>query len=196
MENLYSVIRYRYLLLLICMSILTGCATHPGHPTAVVPVDVDMSFVVESRLAFRHDNDAMSGRLIWRHSTHQDTIDIFSVFRHQLFAIERQGSHYQLSRGKEILISTTEVDQLTNDYFGYPIPLSQLSRWVLGIPVNDKISNREPLPYRVITSEGWILQYDEFSEVQNRAVPQRMSFSNEKMTIRFVVDSWILGEPQ
>lgn len=194
MESLYSFAFFRSLLCVIFAMALAACTTVPERPQNVQPVDRDIPFLIEARLVLRHQDEAVSVKIFWTHIATLDKIILSSPFGQQFAVIMRFGQRYRLIQDGKVQIETDNIDELTADYFGYPIPFAQLPAWLLGLPAREQIDRRAPLPYRVVTSDGWQLDYEEFIQAQAHWLPRKAIFSNGQTSVRFVIDRWGVGE--
>ena len=194
MESRYKPFWQSCFVLWCLLFLLTACQTVPVDYSKARSVDSDRAFYLEARIAVRDEDQAISGKMTWQHGIKSDNLALYSPFGQKVITIERAGARYRLTQGPRVLAETEKIDALIMQTIGYPIPVTQLHLWVLGVPVSQKTASQAPPPYSVLTADGWTLRYDEFKEINGYVLPVRMQFSNAKSSIKIAVDSWRLGE--
>src|ERR1035437_3823925 len=112
--------------------LLWGCAALPSSRGSVPSLDSLADFSLEGRFSLHHEEKNYSGRLTWRHVGLNNELLLLSPFGQGLAEIvtSESGARLTLSDGK--FYEAAEVETLTRQVLGFPLPLVQLTDWVRG----------------------------------------------------------------
>jgi len=145
-------------------------------------------FELSGRVAVRHGKDAASGRIFWRHSNDADELLITSPLGQGIARINRERDQYRLVTGDNTEYRAADAESLTEQAFGWRLPLDGLSDWVQaraspGRPAQVQGDADRGLELR---QDGWHVVYEEF----RGGKPFRMRLTRENLEIRLIVDQW------
>jgi len=171
--------------------VLTGCVL-PEQPYVAKPsVELsDTPFNASGRLSVLQDNRNLSANFRWRHAPPNDEVDITTPLGNTVAQIERTASGVILRAGSDIYQSD-DVDSLTQNLLGFPLPLAQLSWWLRGQAAPN--SEAEPQEKGIIQA-GWVIDF--YADDQPNATgfganyPRRVDLSREAIRLRFVTHEW------
>lgn len=195
-----------------CVVLLAaGCATltPPEAVTDNTPAverryndAIDLS----GRLSIRYEQDrreqAVHGSFTWNQSARHIVLSLLSPLGQTLATIDIKPGIAVLTQSGKAPMMAADVDVLTAQALGWPLPVSGLRDWLQGFgrsadgqpfvaqPSNDTV--------RFTTHDGWNLSYGEWQDnaaktASNR--PKRIDLARDTkqagpVAIRIVIDSW------
>ena len=146
-------------------------------------------FELSGRVAIRTGRDSVSGRIFWQHSDETDELLIASPLGQGIARISRGRDGFRLVTGDEREFHAADAESLTENAFGWRLPLTGLPDWVQGRASAGRSADwrrdaeGRPLELR---QDGWRVQYEAFRDAQ----PARLRMSRDDLEIRLAVDRW------
>jgi outer membrane lipoprotein LolB len=123
----------RGLLLTLAVSLLSGCAALSSAPPLASPSREALDhFALEGRFSLYHESRSVSGRLSWVHRGASSEVLLSSPFGQGMAEIVTDARGAQLKSADGKVFVAPDVETLTQDVLGYPLPLEQLADWVRG----------------------------------------------------------------
>jgi outer membrane lipoprotein LolB len=189
--------------------LLAACAslppsTAPSLPNTPASPGYHRAIELGGRLSVRYQarekEEALHGGFTWSQTASDATVTLLSPLGQTIAIIRSTPSGATLEQGGQPPRSATDVDTLTADTLGWPLPVSGLREWLQGYAVdnNGKIFTASPQTAEVLTRDGWRISYpawtdESTSPPQNR--PRRIDLARRTMeagdvSIRIVIDSW------
>ena len=178
--------------------LLSGCASLPA-PVAAPPLKqaVIPSFQLHGRISVRHDTQAFSGNLDWRHTPTEDSFLLLSPLGQGVARINRdaQGVRLQTSDGK--ILQAPDAESLTQRALGFALPLTGLAQWVQA----QAQSTDAQLRYgndgstEKLSEQGWQIEYFNYRPVDGGLLPAKIYMEGAGISLRLVVDSWQAPAP-
>ena len=178
-------------LMLSLFFILTGCVLPQKPYVANSGTDqADTPFNASGRLSVLQDSRNFSANFRWKHAPPNDDVDITTPLGNTVAQIERNASGVTLRAGSEVY-QANDVDSLTQNLLGFPLPLAQLSWWLRGqaAPSSEAESQEKG-----IIQAGWVIDF--YTEEQPNATgfganyPRRVDLSREAIRLCFVTHEW------
>lgn len=194
-----------------CLVMLAaGCATvAPPENTDNGPAierryndAIDLS----GRLSIRYEQDgrdqAVHGSFTWNQSARHIVLSLLSPLGQTLATIDIKPGIAVLTQSGKAPLSAADVDVLTEQALGWPLPVSGLRDWLQGFgrSADGKPFVAQPSrdTVRLTTRDGWNLSYGEWQdEAANTAKnhPKRIDLARETkqagpVSIRIVIDNW------
>jgi outer membrane lipoprotein LolB len=184
---------------------IAGCATVPGRPTVVPPVDLEAEraalraltrWHVEGRLAVTAGNDGWSGTFTWTQA--DDDLDF--RFRGPLgiggFRMQGDGSslHVETTNGEVFDLASPEEDLWAR--YGWSVPVTSMRHWMLGVPGEDAPAEErfaEDGRLAALEQRGWVVRYDGWSETAGLTLPRKLTMESEGVRVRVIAERWDLG---
>lgn len=119
--------------LVFCTLLLTACAVAPTSPGGASPSRAALNaFMMEGRFSLRNEDKNYAGRLSWRHEDGRDELLLSSPLGQGMAEIVSGPGGARLTASDGKVYSAVDVETLTRDVLGYPLPLTQLTDWVRG----------------------------------------------------------------
>lgn len=194
--------------------LVAACASvPPSSPTesgAAVPSASTRSRIFHDtidfggRLSVRYHSDqkeeGLHGSFIWTQTPAQTKITLLSPLGQALAVISVTPLGATLMQAGQPPRTATDVDELTAETLGWPLPVAGLRSWLQGFAIDN--SGRHfvatPRAMDVTTADGWQIRYanwadDVTSTSQNR--PKRIDLARYteqagNVSIRIVIDTW------
>lgn len=168
--------------------LLSACATHevPFRAPASVSAALDASFNVSGRLSANLDGKGHVANFDWRHEPPRDEVAINSPLGNTVAKVLRDDAGVTLlADGKRW--QADDVESLTQQVLGWPLPLSNLAWWIRGLPAPD-------LPSRVdadgaLEQQGWRIRFVRDAD-GDAGHPKRVEMQREGLIVKVVVQSW------
>ncbi|WP_292937464.1 lipoprotein insertase outer membrane protein LolB [Noviherbaspirillum sp.] len=189
------------------LSLLAGCASLSppatvDRPTAARPYHAAIDFT--GRLSVRYqgprNEEALHGSFLWSQTPASTKVSLLSPLGQTIAVIDVTPDGATLTENGQTLRSASDVDDLTAQTLGWPLPVAGLREWLQGFAL-DAGGRRfvaTPGAPEVMTKDGWRIRYanwqdDASSKVQYR--PKRIDLARlteqaGDVSIRIVIDSW------
>lgn len=197
-------------LLLLVPSVLLGCSSLPSYnervqtgPQAIstLPRFYQTKIDVNGRLSIRYENagkeESLHGNFIWQQDLEKTHITLRSPFGQTVANIEVTAAGATLVQGNRPPASANDADTLISQTLGWPIPISGLRNWLQGFGLN--MSGEKfiatPQATRLLTPDGWRIQYDSWQAEATQIRPKRIDLERQttqagNVAIRIVIDAW------
>jgi len=196
--------------LLLCASLLSGCATLSGS-TSSSSVDVQSlpqlsarqqhleqipQWSVSARLSVRYETQAWSGQMRWQQGAEDYLININAPLGQgamQLKSNPQFGVEMRLADGHVSYADNPQT--LLYDFTGWQIPMSGLQYWLRGIPMAGRVKAVElddSGRVSLLQQGDWQIQYKSYTDTRTIPMPRKLILKNGKLKIIVVVDHWNL----
>jgi outer membrane lipoprotein LolB len=151
-------------------------------------------FELGGRLAVRHGEQAVSGRIHWRHSEASDDLLITNPLGQGVARIARSGDEASLETSDARTYRAADAEALTEHILGWRLPIAGLPQWVRARALPGRPAEmRRDADQRVLElrQDGWRVEYLEYTGER----PTRLQLLRADIEIRLVIDSWQEGLP-
>ncbi len=169
-------------------------ASRPFHAT------IDLAGRLSVRYQGPRNEEALHGSFLWAQKPTQTTVTLLSPLGQTIAVIDVTPEGATFIQGGQPVRRASDVDALTAETLGWPLPVAGLRDWLQGFALD--ASGRRfiaaPEASNVSTRDGWRIHYanwqDESMPVfQNR--PKRIDLARfteqaGDVSIRIVIDSW------
>ncbi|MCL6264251.1 outer membrane lipoprotein LolB [Craterilacuibacter sp. RT1T] len=166
--------------------LLGGCASRelPFHaPQEAVPVDAP--FNLSGRLSVKAAGKGQLARFEWTHAPARDELSVNTPLGTTVARVTRDAEGVLLlADGKSW--HAADVETLTEQVLGWPLPLANLAWWVRGraapgVP-------HEFLADGALLQQGWTIRF--VSDEPGAAYPQRIDLVRDDISLRVVASEW------
>jgi outer membrane lipoprotein LolB len=163
--------------LLLCLLLLAGCATSPPlHPLPPRPAaDAITAFAFYGRLAVRQGESRHHMKIDWRHTAARDDILLATPLGQGVAEIVRDAVGARLTLADKRSFTADDWGMLAEQVFGFRLPLSATSRWLLGTPAD---------------AEGWRMRVIERESEAPDALPTVIELERDDIHVRLKIDEW------
>lgn len=178
--------------------LISGCANlEPAQqqkPDNAIVVQRNLEqFTLNGRFSVRFENQNYTGRLNWHHDAEGDRWLLSSPFGQGMGEITTGAAGATLKAADGRLISAPNVEDLTRQLLGAPLPLSNLLQWVTGAANQGVRQNDSFGRLKALAFEDWQLEYDYATEEEN-ALPSFIKVVRiGAFELRLRVDEWVLN---
>jgi outer membrane lipoprotein LolB len=189
---------FRFLLALL----LAGCAAMPAQQKMDEPeafqshlqkIRAINSFAIVGRIAVLTETKGFSGSMRWHHRAEGDDIAFYSPLGTQLGQLTADADGVTLTTGNQHTYHAKDAAELTQQNFGWSLPMAGLPDWVLGRPASGKA---EILTWDVaghithMKQNGWDIEYPAYQDAAGRQLPAKIVLKSPKLDLKLVVESW------
>ncbi|SCK09623.1 lipoprotein insertase outer membrane protein LolB [Vogesella sp. LIG4] len=170
-----------------CLLLLAACATTPevSHSMSAPAANVvDSPFSTSGRLAVNYQGRGQLASFDWQHSAGSDQLNVKTPIGTTVASLRRDASGVRLlADGQER--RATDVESLTEDTLGWPLPLSNLAWWARGLAAPG-IQAEQAADGR-LQQQGWLIRH---SQDATTHLPRRLELEREGLSIRLVFSDW------
>ncbi|HZW20944.1 lipoprotein insertase outer membrane protein LolB [Noviherbaspirillum sp.] len=183
--------------------LLTACATvpppAPGNAEAAAGRRFQETIDIGGRLSVRYfangKEEALHGSFTWSQTPARTTVTLLSPLGQVMAVIDVDAEGATLRQAGQPVRSAPDVDALTADTLGWPLPVSGLRDWLQGFAL-DASGRRvaaSPAHDQVTSRDGWRIHYVNWQDPENR--PKRIDLARSTqhagdVSLRIVIDSW------
>ncbi len=152
------------------------------------------AWTLEGRIAVKSGNEGWSANLFWEHDGGQERLRLYGPFGQGAVSIILQNQMIYINEGNGVVNSSRDPEELLTRKLGFSVPLGSLRYWVLGLPAPD-ISYQAELDdkggLKGFQQQAWVLGFENFENVGNFVMPQKMTIQGSQVRLRLVVDEWV-----
>lgn len=159
---------------LVLLLALAACGVNPPQAMRPAPAAVS-AFAFSGRLAVRQGETRHHLRIDWRHENGGDTILLTTPLGQGLAELTRDASGALLTLADRRQFQAADWDALTEQVFGFRLPLSSAERWLLG---------------DTAAAQGWRLEIVERESAAADALPTTLEFERDDISVRLKIDEW------
>lgn len=158
---------------------------------------------VAGRLSLRYQGtqreEAVHGSFTWMQTPSQTRITLLSPLGQTIALIEASPQGASLSQAGQPVRRAADVDALTAQTLGWPLPVSGLREWLQGIALTSSGQRfiATPQDSEVTTQDGWRIRYANWQPdtVSPQARPRRIDLVRNtqqagEVSIRIAIDTW------
>jgi outer membrane lipoprotein LolB len=153
--------------------VLAGCAVSPVLPPR--PAEI-REFAFIGRIAVRQGEARHHVNVDWRHSIAVDEILLTTPLGQGVAEIVRDAAGARLTLADRRSFTASDWSALSQQVFGFPLPLNASSRWLLG---------------DVGATEGWRVTVVERESAAADALPAVIELERDDIAVRLKIDEWI-----
>lgn len=192
---------------IILATLLGGCAglLPQSEPAPAVQQALRRSYIenidMTGRLSVRYQGpqqeEGLHGNFTWNQTSRHTSVSLLSPLGQTVAVVDVMPDSARLTQTGRPPRSAADVDQLTAQTLGWPLPVGSLRHWLQGF-VTD-MGGRQivamPDTGEITTRDGWRIRYANWDEKMAPARPRRMDLSRYtaqagEVSIRIVIDSW------
>ncbi len=165
-------------------------AQHQQHLQKIAQIQ---QFSLQGRIGVQADGKGFSGNIDWQHSTANDELNIYSPLGSQVAKVIKMNDQVTLTDAKDNSTTAKNIAELTQQTLGWELPLNGLADWALGRPTKSPVTAitwDENGHIKTLAQDGWQLEYNSYTEINNLTVPNKISIRNPKVYFKLLVDNW------
>lgn len=196
-----------YSMVLSTILLLGGCTSLEKHNVAktiilepeAAETRVLANFDLVGRISVKTSNDGFSGGIRWQHRNHFHHLLMLSPIGQVVAQIEQNDQGIQLITSDQKVYYATSIEDLTEQVFGWKLPITGLEYWIMG-RANPLIIAEIDMDHNdrviAIRQDGWEITYlDYFSRAvldHNKAkiAPRIIELNYPNLKLKLVIDNW------
>jgi outer membrane lipoprotein LolB len=165
----------RAFLVCVLALLLAGCATQAMVPARPPVADISQ-FAFLGRLAVRQGETRHHVNVDWRHDAQRDEILLTTPLGQGVAELVRDAAGARLTLADKRRFAADDWSALSQQVFGFPLPLKASARWLLG----DRVA-----------ADGWRVTIVERETEQVDALPTIIELERDDIAVRLKIDEWI-----
>ncbi|HEY4541527.1 MAG TPA: lipoprotein insertase outer membrane protein LolB [Noviherbaspirillum sp.] len=185
--------------------LLSGCAALQPEPAPQVSAsqrhyhnDIQLGGRLSVRYEVPSGEEGVHGSFEWLQANDRTTLTLFSPLGQAIARIVATPHGATLTQAGKAPIAADDVDSLTTQTLGWPLPVSGLRDWLQGFAVDTDGQRFIATPDNnaATTPEGWHISYPAWTgEGSTGARPRRVDLVRQteqagKVALRIVIDTW------
>jgi outer membrane lipoprotein LolB len=90
-------------------------------------------------------------------------------------------------------VSANNVEEVTNQMLGYPLPLDGMPWWIVGLtwPQSPaELTHDKEGRLLSIKQDDWLIAYGQWQNINGQWLPKRINLTQGTIKIRIFVDRW------
>jgi len=168
-------------------------------------------FFIHGRMAVQYDGHGYSGQIQWRKQDQQQHIALISPLGNSIAEIDLDAQQVTLTQSDGKQYQAQDIEMLTQQILGWPLPAKQLNDWIVGRTGPGLISEpRWDAQGRLLSFKqaDWTVEYSDYlaqdlfattmpeAQIPSSPVdlPVKLTLRHPKMYLRLIVDEWHLTE--
>ena len=186
--------------MLAALSACTGMAPPAAQALAVrsYQPQIEMSGRLSAQYEANYREQSISVHFTWSQTADQTQISLSSPTGQTVATILMNAQGAQLTQSDRPPRSASDINQLSTDVLGWPLPVAGLRDWLQGF-----LNSGHSVPLTQANSDqtfhvdGWALHYASWLTENNLERPKRLDLSRQTeqaglVSLRVVVDEWNL----
>ena len=154
---------------------LAGCAAVGPLPQRPAVRDITQ-FAFVGRLAVRQGETRHHVNIDWRHDARRDEVLLSTPLGQGLAELVRDAHGARLTLADKRSFAADDWSALSQQVFGFPLPLGAAPRWLLG---------------ELGATEGWRVSVVERESAAADALPTAIELERDDIAVRLKIDEWI-----
>lgn len=183
----------RWLVVILAVLLLDGCATRAPAPLQTRPVLAELApFAFNGRVATLHDGERSSAGVRWTHHGAEDEILLLAPLGQTVARIFSNGQAVSLETDGKFYVAE-DAESLTEQVLGWHLPMSGMRYWVLCLPAPGTVADiqRDSLgQVTVMRQDGWEIRYQRYINDAPDSLPLRMVLLRDGMELKLLIDEW------
>lgn len=170
------------------LALLCGCASQETvfRPATSAGAQQDAPFAVSGRMSVQVDGKGQVANFDWSHAVERDELSVNTPIGTTVARLVRDATGVTLvSDGKTW--QAPDVETLTAERLGWPLPLGNLVWWVRG-----KAAPGVPLALAAdgaLQQQGWTIRFTREAD-SSSPYPKRIDLVRDNLSIRLVTSHW------
>ncbi|WP_018608359.1 outer membrane lipoprotein LolB [Uliginosibacterium gangwonense] len=187
----------RYLLLLLGLALLAGCAETPKTPTDIPPRparDSISSFSLSGRAIISRSGQANTVRILWEHSPAADNIGFATQLQGMIAELRRDAGGARWTTAAGDYYDARNADVLIARLTKEPVPIAALALWVTGRVTPEATDAQRDDKGRLISAadHGWVIKVISYETDLPNAMPSVIEVQSPTVQIRIAFEEYIV----
>jgi outer membrane lipoprotein LolB len=187
--------KIRIIIWLSFVLLLSGCSfftVEPNIPyskTSTLPLYKLEQWTFEGRLSITGHNDSSTANVNWQHSVEKELIKLSGPLGQGATFIQLSKGVVTIDRGDGKVQTSNQPEAFINQQLGMIVPVQSLRYWAIGLPEPNLDFVETATGFK---QAGWLIEYRQMQNVKTITMPYRLNVTNEQVTLKLIVDQWLL----
>lgn len=185
--------RWSGIALWLALLLLSGCASNAVEPLQVrAALAAQSPFAFNGRVAAKYDGERSSVGVRWTHRGVEDDILLLAPLGRTVARIHSDATSVDLQTSTGYSIAHN-AEALTEQVLGWPLPMSGMRYWVLGLPAPEGIVDIERAAngqLSVLRQHGWEIHYLRYALDTPDSLPLQLVLQRNNIEIKLLIDEW------
>jgi len=202
MPSNFLVRLYSVALPLVLLFVLSACSsmspqlTNIPLTTRVYQPQIQMSGRLSAQYEANYREQSISVHFDWSQTPQQTAISFSSPTGQIVATILINGQGAQLTQADKPTQYASDINQLSTEVLGWPMPVAGLRDWLQGfVDADHSLPLTQATASQPINVDGWSLRYASWLTENNIERPKRLDLSRQTeqaglVSLRIVVDDW------
>ncbi|WP_417347313.1 lipoprotein insertase outer membrane protein LolB [Ferrimonas sp.] len=189
--------RYHPYFILLFLMWLSGCATAPpASRDSASPSDLTR-WQLKGKLAIIQPEERLSVNLHWQHNGNRDDLRLTNLFGSTLITLQASENGAKI-RYQDKTYSGNNASELLGRLTGWAVPLTDLSRWILGQGSQDEgqtilDDNGWPAQVTLVLDPNqppWQMKYQGWQQIEGYRIPRMVSLRQGDNRLKLALSDW------
>ncbi len=202
MPSNFLVRLYSVALPLVLLFVLSACSSMSPQlanvplTTRVYQPQIQMSGRLSAQYEANYREQSISVHFDWSQTPQQTAISFSSPTGQIVATILINGQGAQLTQADKPTQYASDINQLSTEVLGWPMPVAGLRDWLQGfVDADHSLPLTQATASQPINVDGWSLRYASWLTENNIERPKRLDLSRQTeqaglVSLRIVVDDW------
>lgn len=148
---------------------------------------------LKGALAIRQGNNSGTATLSWQQNNHSYHITLFGPLGTHSYELTGSPGQVDLASSDGKHFQAKNPEDLLAEQVGWRLPVSNLFYWVRGLPSPNTSAKKEFDSFnhlKVLTQEGWVIQYLRYTSVNNIDVPSKIFLNYPDLNVKIIINRW------
>lgn len=194
-ERGYGAIRFYRLLPFFLL--ITSCAVLETTPDKQIfdRAPLPNEWQLDGRIGIQQPEQSWHASFHWQQQDSGFQITLRGPLGQIQGRVIKQGVEVELidGNGRRHSSNSTELDELVRERLGVPVPINNLSYWIVGRPHSER-------PWRLLESPqgrwqgfiqaGWEIHISKWREFEGHWLPAKLQLQRDAIQVRLVIRNW------
>ena len=202
MRSNFLIRLYSVALPLVLLFVLSACSSMSPQlaniplTTRVYQPQIQMSGRLSAQYEANYREQSISVHFDWSQTPQQTAISFSSPTGQIVATILINGQGAQLTQADKPTQYASDINQLSTEVLGWPMPVAGLRDWLQGfVDADHSLPLTQSTASQPINVDGWSLRYASWLTENNIERPKRLDLSRQTeqaglVSLRIVVDDW------
>lgn len=169
---------------------ITAPATWAPHQASVMPI---IGWNITGRLVIADDKHAWNLQFSWEQHQDHFLITLRDPLGRQVALMNGNADWVKLIDAKQVEYQDQHPESLLQRVTGYRMPITNLQKWILGLPVGAQVADQswdEQGRLLSFAEDGWLLEYKKYDASKDIALPSKLFLSRAPYQVKILVSKW------
>ena len=176
--------------------IVAGCAGKAAPMKSLAEQEVAVSALqhwqLDGRIALKRGSEGFAAGLDWNQAPVEFRVELTGPLGETRVRLTGSSQYATLELPDQPPLTSTDVETLLRDHFGWQLPVDQLRWWLRGLagPAAVVRSRDEHGRIKQLVADGWQVDYLAWQEVNGLWLPKRLEARNAEMSLKLALYDW------